>query len=127
MSGVTLDTGALLAAERNDRSLWALIGEWARRGTAVVVPAGCLAQAWRGGSRQALLARLLNACAVDAVDGAAAREVGVLLSASKTADVIDAHVVVGAVRRRDVVVTSDPDDITALIEHGTARIAMHIV
>lgn len=127
MTGVTLDTGALVLADRNDRSVWALVGEWGARGTDVIVPAGCLAQAWRDGSRQALLARLLRACDVDDLTGPTAREVGVLLAASKTADVIDAHVVVGAVRRGDIVVTSDPDDITALIAHSPRPIAVHPV
>ena len=125
MTGVTLDTGALVAADRNDRSVWALVGEWGARGTVVIVPAGCLAQAWRNGSRQALLARLLNACDVDDLTEPAAREVGLLLGASRTADVVDAHVVVGAVRRGDIVVTSDPDDIFALIAHSPRRIAVH--
>ena len=124
MTGVTLATGALVAADRNDRSLWALVGEWGARGSDVIVPAGCLAQAWRNGSRQALLARLLNACDVDDLTGPAAREVGVLLAASRTTDVVDAHVVVGAVRRGDIVVTSDPDDITVLINHSPRRVAV---
>ena len=127
MRGVTLDTGALLAADRNDRSLWALIGQWSARGVDVVVPAGCIAQAWRDGARQALLARLLAGCDVDDLTGPVARELGLVLAASQTSDVIDAHVVFGAWRRGDVVVTSDPGDITALAESSGGRIAIHHV
>ena len=127
MSGVTLDTGALLAADRKDRSLWALIGEWSIRGVDVVVPAGCIAQAWRDGARQALLSRLLRGCGVDDLNGPAAREAGLLLAASGTADVIDAHVVTGALRRGDAVVTSDPEDITALADASGRRITLHRV
>lgn len=127
MRGVTLDTGALLAADRGDRRVWALVGEWSTRGVEVVVPAGCIAQSWRDGTRQALLSRLLRGCAVDDLDGPAAREVGLLLAASATSDVVDAHVVTGALRRGDAVMTSDPGDITALADADGRRLVLHRV
>jgi hypothetical protein len=61
MKGLTLDAGALIAFDRNDRLLVALI-VWARHhGMPLAVPAGALGQVWRDGRRQARLARLVSA------------------------------------------------------------------
>jgi predicted nucleic acid-binding protein len=43
-----------------------------------------------------------------------ATRVGVLLAASRTADIADAHVVVCARRNGEPIVTSDPDDLKRL-------------
>ena len=71
---------------------------------------------WRGGSRQARLARLLGASDVVLVDLDAemARAVGVLCGAVGVADVVDGHVALHARRRDLAVLTSDPDDIARL-------------
>lgn len=65
MAGVTYDTGALLAAERNDRRLWALHAGLLAEEVVPVVPAPVMAQAWRGSSRRTSLARLLAMCEVE--------------------------------------------------------------
>jgi predicted nucleic acid-binding protein len=49
-----------------------------------------------------------------ALDGADATQVGLLLAASRTADITDAHVVICARRNGDAIVTSDADDIAHL-------------
>lgn len=77
------------------------------------VPAGVLAQAWRGGP-QHMLARLLDGCAVEPLDEAMARAAGRLRGRSRSADAIDATVAVGAMRRGDAIVTSHLGDIEAL-------------
>ena len=69
---------------------------------------------WRGGSRQALLARLLAGCDVEALDDGQARSVGSLAARAATGDIVDACVVEGALRRRDLVVSSDEDDLQAI-------------
>jgi hypothetical protein len=53
MRGVTYDTGALVAAERNNRQMWALHAGYLAEEIIPTVPAGVLAEAWRGGPRQA--------------------------------------------------------------------------
>ncbi len=53
------------------------------------VPAPVLAEAWRGGSRQAKLARLLALCVVDDMNAEHAEEVGVLAGKSKHDDIVD--------------------------------------
>lgn len=63
-----------------------------------------------------MIARLLRSGAVrvDALTDDVAVQVGLLLRASGTADVVDGPVALLARRVRGVVVTSDPDDITVL-------------
>jgi predicted nucleic acid-binding protein len=78
------------------------------------VPAPVLAQAWRGGSRQALLARLLAGCDVEPLDDEAARRTGELIGRAGTADIVDGFVAEGALRRRDLVISSDAEDLAAL-------------
>lgn len=62
--GLTYDTGALIAAERDDRLMWALHRATLGRGITPTVPAGVLAEAWRGGP-QPRLSSLLKGCHVE--------------------------------------------------------------
>jgi predicted nucleic acid-binding protein len=107
MAGVTYDTGALVAADRNDRQMWALHAGYLREEVVPVVPAPVLAQAWRDGARQARVARILQVCDVEPLGEALAKDVGVLAGKAKHDDVVDVAVVEGAIRRGDAVVTSD--------------------
>jgi len=107
MGGVTYDTGALVAAEGNDRRMWALHAGLLAEEVTPTVPAPVLAEAWRGGSRQASLVRLLALCAVEPLDEAGARRVGVLAGVAGHPDIVDVTVVEGAARRGDAVVTAD--------------------
>jgi len=115
-SGVTLDAGALIALDRNDRRVVVLLARAAERGARLTVPAGALAQAVREPARQARLARLVRQPTTDVavLDRADATQVGLLLAASGTCDVVDAHVVVCARRAGQSVVTSDPEDLHRL-------------
>ena len=83
---------------------------------AAAVPAGVLAQAWRGGARQARVARLLRASVTTVVslDRGAALRTGALCAAAGTSDVVDASVAVCAQERGHAVVTTDPGDLRAL-------------
>jgi hypothetical protein len=60
------------------------------------------------------MARLLVGCDVEALDDDQARSVGALAGRAATADVVDATVVEGALRRRDIVISSDLQDLRAL-------------
>jgi hypothetical protein len=121
VSGLTYDTGALLAAESNDRRVWAVHRRALERLHTPTVPAGVLAQAWRGGP-QPLLSRLTDGCAVEPLDEPGARAAGLLLARARSADVIDATVVTGALRRGDAIVTSDRRDIETLANAVGRRI-----
>ncbi|MBA3605948.1 MAG: PIN domain-containing protein [Acidimicrobiia bacterium] len=116
MSGAVLDTGALVAFERNDRRVIAIIARAFEHRDPLVVPAGVVAQAWRNGQRQARLARLLGSPVVEVVplDDRTARSVGQLCGVSGSADIVDASVVLAARRRAFRIVTSDVDDIRRL-------------
>lgn len=116
MSIPVLDAGALIGLERRDPRLIALIDEIVRNRMIAFMPAGVLAQVWRGDPRQHAIARLLKTktVRVEALDEQAAMQVGTLLGTSGSSDVVDAHVALLAARVRGVVYTSDPDDLRAL-------------
>ncbi len=114
--GVTLDAGPLIALDRNDRRVIAVLALAHSSASPVVVPATALAQAVRDPARQVRLARLLRQprTRVVPLDRVDATSVGRLLAASGTSDVVDAHVVVCARRAGGAIVTSDPSDLRAL-------------
>ena len=116
MPGVTLDAGALIALDRNDRRVVVLLARARETGARVTIPATALAQAVRRPERQIRLARLIRQPATDiiALDRVDATNVGRLLAASGTSDIADAHVVICARRSNQQVVTSDPGDLRAL-------------
>ena len=110
--GVVLDAGAFIALGRRSRTMTALVELFAETHTPLVTSAGVVAQVWRGGAeRQVPIAFLLRRCAVVALDHAVARTLGRILGQSKTADPIDAHVVLLARERGWTVLTSDPGDL----------------
>jgi predicted nucleic acid-binding protein len=116
MPGVTLDAGALIALDRNDRRVVVLLARARETDGRITVPATALAQAVRRPDRQVRLARLIRQPTTDviALDRVDATNVGRLLAASGTADIADAHVVICARRSDQQVVTSDPGDLRAL-------------
>lgn len=116
MAGLILDAGALIAFEKNDRTLVALLVRALELGLPLAVPSGVVGQVWRDGRRQARLARLLGAdeVEVEPLDDERARAAGQLCGVTGTNDVIDASVVLCARARGDRIVTSDPDDLSLL-------------
>jgi hypothetical protein len=111
---LVLDSGALIALERNDRAMWRRLKIAVVAGSPTVSHGGIVGQVWRGhGSRQALLAKALGGIEVRPLDETLGRAAGELLATSKRADVIDAALVLLA-EEGDRIVTSDPDDIEPL-------------
>lgn len=112
--GLTLDTGALLALDHPSKAgiMQARLDEARRRGAAICVPAGVVAQAWRG-PRQVRMARLIKSSDVDIalMTLSVARTVGAICAATGHTDVVDVHVALCARERHHAVVTSDLDDI----------------
>jgi hypothetical protein len=121
VSGVTYDTGALIAADRNERRIWALHRRILERGQSPTVPAAVLGQAWRGGP-QPQLSRLLAGCQVEELSEERARSAGALLGATDRSDLIDASAVVCALERDDVIFSSDRADIEALLAPSGRRL-----
>ena len=112
----TLDAGALIAFERDDRAMVALVARVRERTLRMAVPAGVVGQVWRDGRMQVALARLLASAMVEIepLDDARARAAGQLCGVTGTRDVIDASVVLCARRRGDGVVTSDVGELRRL-------------
>jgi hypothetical protein len=111
---LVLDSGALIALERNDRAMWRRLKAAHRAGQIPRSHGGVVGQVWRGrGPRQAQLARALAAIDVRPLDDALGRAAGELLSVAKQHDVIDAALVLLATDG-DEIVTSDLDDLEPL-------------
>lgn len=122
MKTYVYDAGALVAAERNNRSFLIRHEEAARREYRILVPAPVLTQVWRGGHRQVGLTRMLRACVVEPTTEAVARLAGELLARSKTSDAVDAIVAATALTHRAaVVVTGDPEDLELLFGDPNVR------
>jgi predicted nucleic acid-binding protein len=115
MPAIVYDAGALLAAERRNPDFIALHDELASARIRPLVPVVVLAQAWRGGS-QHQISRVLKGCDILPDDERIGRAAGVACAVSGTADVVDAIVIVTAVRHQAAVVTSDPGDLTRIAD-----------
>lgn len=120
------DTGVLIAADRNDRRVWADHRARLEAGLVAVTTAPVVAQASRS-PRQAQLRRFLRGCDVVAMEADQAHAVGALLAKAGAADVVDAHVAVVAARNGATVITSDPDDLEALSVHTRPRITIRTI
>ena len=127
MNGVTYDTGALVAADHNDRRMWALHAGFLAEEIAPSVPAPVLAEAWRGGSRQASLSRFLRLCAIEPMGDRQAKAVGALAGRADHDDIVDVCVVEGAIRRRDVIVTSNHTHIVKIAHAVRAKLTIEEV
>ena len=114
MIGIVLDAGALIALERNDRSVWAALKLAVAQGSEVIVPSTALAQVWRGTGAQAQLAKALQFCIIATFDPVA-RNVGELCGRSRTNDICDAHVALIASRHGEFLYTSDVPDMRRLL------------
>ena len=107
------DTGLLIAADRNDRDVWADHRTRLELGVVPLTTAPVVAQVSRS-SRQVQLRRLLRGCDVVGFAPEQANEVGELLGRSGNSDVVDAHVALTAATAGATVYTSDEDDLEQL-------------
>jgi hypothetical protein len=118
---LVLDAGALIAYERGDRAVSGLLQRARRANVPVRTSASVVAQVWRGGPRQARLARALSSAHEEPLDAERARAIGMLLGLTRTSDVVDAALVDLALDG-DRIVTADPADIAALVAATGRRI-----
>lgn len=112
---LVLDSGALIALDRADRSMWVRLKAAEVAGDPPVTHAGIVGQVWRGGPRQARLARALDGVDVRPLDEPLGRAAGTLIGATATADVIDAALVLLSVDGDDIV-TGDRSDFELLVD-----------
>lgn len=124
---VLLDAGALLALERGEREMVAILKDERKAGRDPVTHGGVVGQVWRGGGgRQARLARALPAVRVLDLGDELGRRAGGLLARTGSTDVIDAAVVLLAADG-DEIYTSDPDDLRALAEAAGVHVDLVVV
>ena len=99
---VVLDTGALIAFERGDAKMRALVREALKTRARLVIPARVLGQTRLGAARQVPLRALVKmpTAIVPALDEILAEAAGVLCGRTGTSDVIDASVFLVARRER---------------------------
>jgi hypothetical protein len=116
-----LDAGALIALDRNDRSMWVRLKHLHVTGERPVTHGGVVGQVWRGGPRQARLATALAGIDVRSLDERLGRAAGGLLASTRMSDVVDAALVALAADG-DEIITLDSDDLGQL----AAAAALHI-
>jgi hypothetical protein len=114
VSALILDAGALVAVDRDDRTMIARLRVAQQHDLELRTNAMVVAQVWRDRhGRQANVTRLLRAVDVRAVSQRDGRDAGVPQAAAGTSDAIRATVVLLAAPG-DRIVTSDPGDIAVL-------------
>jgi hypothetical protein len=118
---VVYDAGVLVAAERNDRQIWAEHRVRLELGLVPITTAPVVAQVSRS-HRQVQLRRLLRGCDILAFVPEQAHEIGGLLARANMSDVVDAHVIVTAAKQMSTVMTSDPDDLRQLSDQLAAPV-----
>lgn len=118
MSGFIMDAGALIALERRSKHMLDLLDAAVQGKTQVTIPRTVIAQVWRGTSKQANVARLVNlslhgrgTVIIDELTPKRAREIGVKIGAVHHPDIVDVHVALVAAERGHAVLTSDDADI----------------
>jgi predicted nucleic acid-binding protein len=113
MSGVTFDSGALIAIERRDQPFIQRLERMHQVGIKITVPAVVVAEWWRGGSTR-LWNHYMSSFVIEPTAVVLARLAGEAMAAISKATTIDALVMASAALRGDAVYTSDFDDLTRL-------------
>lgn len=112
---LVLDAGALLAIDRRDRVVGALLRVAQQERIVLRTSPAAVAQVWRHGARQVQLARILTGVAAPPLDLDTGKRLGVLLGATASCDVVSAHIA-SLARPGDRVLTSDPDYLRPLLD-----------
>jgi hypothetical protein len=107
------DAGVFVAAEHNDREVWADHRARLELGLIPRTTAPVVAQVSRS-PRQVQLRRMLRGCDIVGFAPDDCHEVGALVGKASTSDVVDAHLAVVAFRRQAAVLTSDLEDLRHL-------------
>jgi hypothetical protein len=115
MAALIFDAGALIALDRGDRAVGALLSSATEHGVEAMTSSACVAQVWRDPARQARLTRALAGFLEHPLDAKGARRGGVLLGKDGTRDVVDAALALLA-QDGDTILTSDAGDIQRLLD-----------
>lgn len=123
-----LDAGVLISVERNEEAAQLFVAATLKKGTLLRVSAPVVAQVWRGGPDQHRLGEFVKTLEVHPFAAEHWNDVGRLLAAANTADVVDAHLVALAIKFDDSILTGDSGDLAKLVEPlpvGPAKPVVH--
>ena len=122
---LALDSGALIAAEKDQR-VEAVIRRWLREGARLLIAAPSIAEAIRGGTKDAAVNRLIKAVNnVASSSEAISRDAGARLGLKNSSETIDALIVATAEAYRATdILTSDPADVRHLASNHVNVIAL---
>jgi predicted nucleic acid-binding protein len=112
MQGITFDTGALIALERQERRMRDVYLTTAMTGSTVTVPTPVIVEWWREHGRRG--EQLLRGMDLEPLTPRIAKLAGDAIKATPGATAIDAIVMASAAQRGDIVYTSDVEDLESL-------------
>lgn len=112
MTGITFDTGALIALERRRQRMKDTFEQALAKNQPITVPADVVGEWWR--ARTDLRDSILGSVDVEPLTESLAKLAGEALAAVKGATLVDAIVMASAASRGDVVYTSDIEDLERL-------------
>ncbi len=115
MTGITFDTGALIALERRRPRMREILERALERDLAITVPADVVGEWWRG--RTDLRVAILESVDVEPLTERLAKTAGEALASVTGATLVDAVVMASAAARGDVVFSSDVEDLERLRRH----------
>ena len=115
MTGITFDTGALVALERRKQRMKEIVERALATDQRITVPADVVGEWWRG--RTDVRERILASVDVESLTERLAKIAGEALAAVKGATLVDAIVMASAASRADVVYSSDIHDLERLRKH----------
>jgi predicted nucleic acid-binding protein len=112
VTGITFDTGALIALERRRQRMKDILERALERDQVITVPADVVGEWWRG--RTDLRDAILECVDVEPLSEALAKLAGEALAVVRGATLIDAVVMASAASRGDLVYSSDVADLEKL-------------
>jgi len=112
VTGITFDTGALIALEHRRQRMKLIVEHALLKDQPITVPADVVAEWWRG--RTDLRDRILESVDVEPLTQPLAKLAGEALGAVKGATLVDAIVMASAATRGDIVYTSDVEELERL-------------
>lgn len=112
MTGITFDTGALIALERRRQRMKDIVERALAKDQPLTVPADVVGEWWRG--RTDLRDSILESVDIEPLTEALAKRAGEAIAAVSGATLIDAVVMASAASRGDIVYSSDVEDLERL-------------
>jgi hypothetical protein len=124
-AGLVYGVGALRAAARGDRILWALHRAALTNGIVPIVPAAAIAEGFRTEARSDRIADLLDGSEVEALSDDEARRTGELAAKASTTDLVAATVAEVAARRNCAVVANRQAALTTAANLLGHKLVLH--